>query len=211
MNPKLFRFLFSRYVSRMVRKCWLDDHFNASELETILQQTWTDYLAEADKIPKQANLGNALMMHFAALTLSAYRILHRQGIPKEEAIEMVSRVTKHITYTWTKRGKVLLTPFFPNKLNRLYAGMQFIMHTLFSRPGYQFTVERFVDGFREDVTQCPVAVYMKEKGIPELCVRAWCGVDPGVVAIMDGKLTRTGTLAMGRDYCDFVFHLAEED
>ena len=210
MKAKLFRFLFSRYVHRVVRECWLDTHFSAEELDVLLQRVWTDYLKEAGTIPEQANLGNTLMMQFAGLTLSAYRILLAQGVPKAKAILMVSQITKHITYTWTKRGKVLLKPFFPNKLNRLHAGAQFIMHTLFSRPGYQFTVERFPDSFRLNVYQCPVAAMMKARGVPELCTHAWCGVDPGVVEILDGKLTRTGTLSMGTERCDFVFCLAEE-
>ena len=210
MNAKLFRFLFSRYVRRVVRNCWLESHFSADELDTFLQQVWTDYLNEAASIPRQANLGNALMMQFAGLTLSAYRVLLAQGIAKAKAILMVSAVTKHLTFTWTKRGKVLLTPFFPKRLNRLHAGAQFIMHTLFSRPGYQFAVERFPDSFRLNVYQCPVAAMMKAKGVPELCTHTWCGVDPGVVEIMDGKLTRTGTLAMGAERCDFVFHLRDQ-
>lgn len=210
MNAKLFRFLFSRYVRRVVRDCWLESHFSADELDALLQQVWTDYLNEAASIPHQTNLGNALMMQFAGLTLSAYRVLLAQGIAKAKAIMMVSAVTKHLTYTWTKRGKVLLTPFFPKQLKRLHAGAQFIMHTLFSRPGYQFTVERFADRFALTVTQCPVAAMMKAKGVPELCTHAWCGVDPGVVEILDGKLTRTGTLAMGAERCDFVIGVGEE-
>lgn len=210
MNPKLFRFLLARYVRRVVRQCWLESHFTAAELDALLKDVWADYLSKAGSIPQQANLGNAIMMHFSALSLSTVTQLCQQGIDRREAVQMVAQVTQHITYRWAKRGKVLLSPLFPDRLNRLHAGMQVVMHTLFSRPGYQFAVERFEDGFRLNVYQCPVAEWMTQQGIPALCVQAYCGVDPGVVARMDGKLTRTGTLAMGAERCDFVFHVAED-
>ncbi|NQS91007.1 MAG: L-2-amino-thiazoline-4-carboxylic acid hydrolase, partial [Chloroflexi bacterium] len=60
-------------------------------------------------------------------------------------------------------------------------------------------------GYFLDVKRCPVAELMAANHASELCVQTWCGVDFGLVEIIGGTLQREGTLAMGRDKCDFVF------
>ena len=209
MSPRLFEILFSHYLRRTVIKLWTekqtDPALESQNIHSILESTWSIYHKRVGQMPRQANLGNWLVMHFAFLTLSAYQAMRDFGLTEETAVELIQDLTWQITSTWTRRAKRVSAPFFRSRLEQVKYFVVWIMKTLFSTPAYRFKMGEMDNGFYLDVLQCPVAELMKSKGVPDLCIQSWCGVDFGLVEILGGELARTGTLAMGKEKCDFRF------
>ena len=58
-----------------------------------------------------------------------------------------------------------------------------------------------------DCTQCPVAAFFIKQDAPELCVRTWCALDYPLAQKWGGRFERSDTLAMGKDHCDFHWHI----
>ena len=209
LQPKLFELLFSRYLHRTALKLWSEKQtvpaLDSKNIHIILESTWSIYHSQARQMPKQANLGNWLVMQFAFVTLSAYQAMRDFGLSEETAIGLIQDLTWQITSTWTRRAKRVSTPLFRSQQRQLKFFVERIMKTLFSAPAYQFKMGELENGFYLDVLQCPVAELMKSKGVPDLCIKSWCGVDFGLVDILGGELVRTGTIAMGKGKCDFRF------
>ena len=175
----------------------------------ILESAWGIYHSQVRQMPKQANLGNWLVMHFAFLTLSAYQAMRDFGLTEETAVGLIQDLTWQITFTWTRRAKRISTPLFHSQMDQVKFYVAQIMKTLFSPPAYRFKMGELENGFYLDVLQCPVAELMKSRGVPDLCIQSWCGVDFGLVEILGGELVRTGTIAMGKEKCDFRIFTAQ--
>jgi len=209
MQPKWFEILFSRYLLRTALKLWAEKQItpvlDSQNIPTILKSTWGIYHNRIKQMPRQANLGNWLVMHFAFLTHSAYLAMRDFGLTDETAVGLIQDLTWQITSTWTKRTKRVSTSFFRSQQGQLKFFVGLIMKTLFSTPAYRFKMGEMENGFYLDVLQCPVAELMKSKGVPDLCIKSWCGVDFGLVELLGGELVRTGTIAMGKEKCDFRF------
>ena len=58
-----------------------------------------------------------------------------------------------------------------------------------------------------DVTQCPLADYFRDQGVPELTPHAACNLDHCLARAFDVELVRTQTIADGAEYCDFRWKL----
>ena len=58
-----------------------------------------------------------------------------------------------------------------------------------------------------DVTNCPVADYLKQQGVPELTRFAACNLDHRMAQNWGVKLERTRTIAEESSYCDFRFQI----
>ena len=209
-STTIFQILTRRYIRKTATQCWAPTPFQPEVLKAVLDTTWDYYFDEAVKLPPQKNPGNWLVMNLAVMTLGAHEALTERGFDNETANGMIYQVTWKITSSWTKLGKRLTAVFFHKPMKHLYFLMNFVMKTLFSPPGYCYQVQQAGEGFALDVHRCPVAELMAAKGIPELCVRAWCSVDGGVVELVAGQLERSGTLAMGKEKCDFVFLPADK-
>lgn len=145
------------------------------------------------------------MMQLAFLSLAAHRALTRFGLDDDTANQMIYQLSWHITSTWTKRAQRFSGLLFKSQKNQLKFFVKAVMKMLFSPPGYQFQSGEMDKGFFLDVHRCPVADLMTARGKSDLCVDTWCSVDFGLVEIFGGHLQRTGTIAMGKDKCDFQF------
>ncbi len=208
-QTKLFRYLLSRYLYRITVRLWSENEeglvLSPQNIKSILDSSWEKYEARIIDLEKQGNLGNWLVMNFAYLTLSAYQIMVDSGIDKEVAIDMIREMTWEITSSWANRAKRVSKYIFQDQLNQLKYFVDIIMKTFFSPPGYKFEQGKTENGFYLDVQRCPVAELMISNGASDLCITTWCGVDFGLVESLGGSLQRTGTLAMGKKKCDFVF------
>jgi len=208
-QSKLFKFLLSSYLRRLTGRLWLADQselgFSKKGLDLILKQSWDKYSKSVLESDKQANLGNWMVMNFAHLTLGAFQVLIEQGLSEQDAINLIYKLTWEITSTWTKRAKRFSGVIFREPKRELAYFVDLVMKTFFPPPAYRFVTGEINNGFFLDVKRCPVAELMATNGISDLCIQTWCGVDFGLVKIIGGSLQREGTLAMGRDKCDFVF------
>ncbi len=210
MELRSFKLISNRYLKRSALRVWTENqpdiHLSTRNIKSILDTSWDNYQTKAAEIPKQSNLGNWLMINFAYLTMAANQALVDFGISEETSRNLIKDLTWDIASTWTKRGQKFSNVFFQNQMKQLEFFVDLIMKTLFSPPGYQFERGNTKDGFFLDVHQCPVAEIMNSNGTADLCIQAWCGVDFGLVEILGGNLKRSGTIAMGKKKCDFVFH-----
>lgn len=77
----------------------------------------------------------------------------------------------------------------------------------FNSPGYK--LERIPSdcGIAFNILACPIASYLQQQGGADLCVASWCNLDFALAEMWGGKLERTGTLAEGKDRCDFQFKI----
>jgi ubiquinone biosynthesis protein len=81
----------------------------------------------------------------------------------------------------------------------------------FGAPGYQWRDVSGVEGeVAFDCTRCPVAELFARHNASELCVRTWCELDFPLAEKWGGRLERTGTIAMGKERCDFRWLVAAE-
>ena len=206
---RLFKLFMARYLRRLTKRIWLIDQpelgLSNNDLNRILESSWKEYFRLISELDKQANLGNWLVMNFAYLTLAAYQVFLKRGMKEQEAIKLIYQLTWHITSTWALRAKRVSKSIIRAPMRELAFFVDLVMKTFFSPPAYQFDTGKTGRGFYLDVKRCPVAEMMAANNASELCIQTWCGVDFGLVEIIGGSLQREGTLAMGREKCDFVF------
>lgn len=214
--PKFFRMLFSRYLTRMTRKIWVGkalshtdpdaDKLDKSDVQKVLKHTWEIYQVEAPRLSKQPGIRLWLVMNFACLTLSAMQALMSTGIARDDAIQLIREMIWQVTSASTSTANRLTRVFLRDQMRRLEYLVDLVMKVVFCKPAYQTAKGQLEGGFYMDVRTCPVAVYMRANQAADLCVGTWCAVDFGLVEITGGRLERSGTLAMGKEKCDFKFY-----
>lgn len=205
----LFKLFISSYLRRQTKRIWLIGQpelgLSNNDLNLILASSWNEYFRLISELDKQVNPGNWLVMNFAYLTLAAYQVFIKRGMNEQEAIQLIYQLTWHITSTWALRAKRVSKSIFNAPMRELGFFVDLVMKTFFSPPAYRFDTGKTGKGFFLDVKRCPVAEMMAANNASELCIQTWCGVDFGLVEIIGGSLQREGTLAMGREKCDFIF------
>lgn len=178
---------------------------SSSDLRPIVERIWEIYLFEAPTIPQQKNLRTTLVMNFACLTFSGYTAMIEAGMAKQEVIDSIYDLTWDITARSTRLANRISKLLIKDASRRMEYLVDLVMKLVFSPPAYQTQKGVVQGGFFMDVCSCPVAEYMISKDAAELCVQTWCGVDFGLVELIGGRLERSGTRAMGKEKCDFVF------
>lgn len=213
MKPKIFVLLFSRYIRRTAFIKWSEKDSGVSltsrEVGLVLNAAWDNYTIGANQLSKQANIGNWFVMNFGYLTLSAFQALVDFGLDETSSIELIRDITWHVTSKGAKLAERFSKRVFRDQLKQLDFFVSLVMKTLFSRPGYQFSQGTLENGLFLDVHQCPAAELMKLNDGSELCIESWCNVDFGLVEILGGRLIRTGTIAMGKEKCDFRIYRSQ--
>lgn len=93
-----------------------------------------------------------------------------------------------------------------------YAGSDFSGPELPSNVSSPFRTEMVIvtdsaDEYRVKMTHCESADYFRSKGMPEIGALLSCGVDFAVERLRcpDWDFSRTQTLMMGADHCDFCW------
>jgi ubiquinone biosynthesis protein len=208
-HSRLFKFLFNNYLQNQARINWIEipeiGLVSEKEIQTWLHGAWGFYFPLTNELPRFGNIGNWLVMNFAALSIATFQSLTNHGIDEIIATKMIGSITWRITSKWSSRAQRFTKLLFRDQLDQLKFFVNGVMKTLFRSPGYQFDFVDHENGFLLNVRRCPVADLMKAKGVSDLCVQTWCGVDFGLVDIFGSELVREGTIASGKIFCDFNF------
>lgn len=176
----------------------------SGEVEVILAEMWERYYALEPTVAIERTLGAVFTSHLAALTLAMHQVLVRHGIGEKESHRLIYGIGWKF-YTQMGEPPLLFAAAFtrdPGKRLRLATDLFRLFP--FGSPGYGW---RDVPGGEGtvafDCTRCPVAEFFAKHHASELCVNTWCNLDFPLAEKWGGRLSRTGTIAMGKDHCDF--------
>jgi L-2-amino-thiazoline-4-carboxylic acid hydrolase len=154
-------------------------------------------------------LGGRLMLEAAALTVALYDVLVAEGLAEADARAEVARVTAAIYDVMAKPPWLIARLAARSPHRRLKLATDAFRRFPFSEPAYLMKdVAADARTVAFDVVRCPVAEYMAQKGLAELCVESWCNLDFALAERWGASLERTMTLAGGAERCDFRWHSA---
>ncbi|MFQ5596376.1 MAG: L-2-amino-thiazoline-4-carboxylic acid hydrolase [Anaerolineae bacterium] len=94
--------------------------------------------------------------------------------------------------------------------------MDWFVRFPYTAPGYQM---QYVEAEKNTVAfdvgwcptyRCPAADYFARQGLSELCVSAFCDLDPPLADQWGVTLERSQTLAGGATHCNFRFRPRQE-
>jgi hypothetical protein len=204
MKPTLFKIWLRSELKMVAFRTWRGTLSNA-QIHLILKDTWRCYPTLARALGKQPNLRTWFVMSCACLTLAAYRSMLELGFEPQQAIELITALTWKVTSTVTWSVDRVSHLVFWRQPRRMKALVNLAMSLLFCKTAYRTEKGKSEVGFYMNVHTCPVAEYLTANDAADLCINAWCGVDPGLVEILGGRLERGGTIAMGEEFCDFRF------
>lgn len=183
----------------------------ALNVPDILHETWDRYeMLEAD-LPVAETIGAMLTTHLAALTLAAHQSLMAQGLSANESHRIVYRIGWSIYERMSELPLLLARTLTTSPQKQMRIATDLFRQFPFGSPAYGWRdvdTEPTVVGF--DCTKCPVAAYFGKHDASELCVQTWCALDFPLAQKWGGRLERTGTIAMGKDHCDFRWHTGPE-
>jgi hypothetical protein len=205
MKPTLFKIWLRSELRVAAYRTWRGTLSNA-QIHLILKDTWKRYPTLARALGKQPNLRTWFTMSCACLTLAAFHSMLELGFEPRQAVELIAALTWKVTSTVTWSVDRVSHLVFWRQPRRMKALVNLAMSLLFCKPAYRTEKCKLEGGFTMDVHSCPVAEYLIANGAGELCVSAWCGVDPGLVELLGGRLERRSTIAMGEEFCDFKFY-----
>jgi hypothetical protein len=157
----------------------------------------------ADVRPRHSP-GVNLLVRYLEWDCALYQAAQEHGLSKSQAGALIEEIN------WEIFGPVTAASF---KLSRLRSSqlqarvrwlldMMFLM--IFTSPFRRQTLSS-KEGIAFDVTACPLAVYLRSQGAPELTHHAACSLDQRMARDWGVKLIRSQTIAEGASYCDFRF------
>jgi ubiquinone biosynthesis protein len=180
----------------------------AKQADAVLAGTWDRYYVLEPSLPIERNLGAVFTTHLAAITLGMHKMLLEYGVDKEESYRLIHDIGWKF-YTEMAEPPLLLAAAFthdPEKRLRLATDL-FRLYP-FGAPGYGWRdVQAGEDVVAFDCTRCPVAEFFAKHRASELCVETWCHLDFPLAEKWGARLERTGTIAMGKDHCDFRWYV----
>jgi ubiquinone biosynthesis protein len=179
--------------------------FTRAESDRLLEETWVHFAALAGTRPHQPTLGARQNILLAALTVAFFRALLASGVERSYAIELVGDAAWRIYARWGRLAAVATAPFGGHPPDRLRRRVNLFLRYPFGPPGYRFIDREEPQGRALDMVHCPIAGYMREQGVADLCVGTWCSLDFPLAEMWGGHLQRRGTLAGGAGRCDFRF------
>jgi predicted unusual protein kinase regulating ubiquinone biosynthesis (AarF/ABC1/UbiB family) len=209
-SPDAGRNLLRGVIERHARPI-LASHGTALNVPEILSATWHQYdLLEAG-LPVAETSGAMLTTHLAALTLAIHKSLMAMGLSAEEGHRIVYRIGWSIYERMSELPLLLARTLTTNPQKQMRIATDLFRQFPFGSPAYGWRdvdTEPTVVGF--DCTMCPVAAYFGKHDASELCVQTWCALDFPLAQKWGGRLERSGTIAMGKDHCDFRWHTGPE-
>lgn len=176
----------------------------AADVDALLSATWQGYYEIEASVPVEWTLGAVFTCHLAALTLAMHRVLLGRGVDEAECYRLLYEVGWKL-YTDIGEPPLLVAAAFTRSLTkRLRLATDLFRMFPFGSPGYLWRDVSAGDSVVAfDCLRCPVAEFFAKHGASELCVQTWCQLDFPLAQKWGGRLERTGTIAMGRDHCDF--------
>jgi hypothetical protein len=204
--PLLFFFLPSLSF-RLVANKHLSLSSLASAKKEILQKTYSIQSEIKSKRPNHS-LGVNMFLRYMELDVALYRVLQDYKMTKEEAGQLIEEIGWEIFESGVNIS-FAFSRLASSKLQRrvkLILDVMFL--TLFTSPFNRKNLSAG-DGLFFDVTSCPVALYFKEQGVPELTKYAACKLDHRMAQVWGVKLERSQTISEGSQFCDFRFKLVQ--
>jgi ubiquinone biosynthesis protein len=180
------------------------------EIDAVLGEMWDRYYELEPTVPIERTLGAVFTSHLAALTLAMHQVLLERGIGEEESHHLIYDIGWKF-YTEMGEPPLLFAAAFtrdPDKRLRLATDLFRLFP--FGSPGYGWRDIPSKPGVVAfDCTRCPVAEFFAQHDASQLCVATWCNLDFPLAEKWGGRLSRAGTIAMGKDHCDFRWHSPE--
>jgi ubiquinone biosynthesis protein len=176
----------------------------ADRVDRVLAEMWNRYYELEPTVPIEHTLGAVFTTHLAALTLAMHEVLLREGIREQESYRLIYEIGWKFYTEMGEPPLLLAAAFTRNPLKRLRLATDLFRLFPFGSPGYGWRDVPGAEGeVAFDCTRCPVAEVFAQQGASELCVNTWCNLDFPLAEKWGGVLARTGTIAMGREQCDF--------
>lgn len=179
----------------------------ADDADAVLAEMWKGYYALEPSLPIERTLGAVFTTHLAVLTLAMHRTLQARGLDEETSYGLIHDIGWRF-YTHMGEPPLLFASAFtrdPDKRLRLATDLFRLFP--FGAPSYLWHDVPSPEGVVAfDCVRCPVAELFAKHDASELCVRTWCQLDFPLAEQWGGRLEREGTIAMGRERCDFRWH-----
>ena len=203
VNPRLLRPLLAPVARRE-----LGHRFDRPTIRRILDDSFASYLAQRDRLPREASVGGRMMVHFAALTVGLYRALLSKGVTEEEARDLTAAVTWRAFRRMATVPTALARMRMGSPRARVQRANDLFRRFPFSQPSYQMVdIASGPNVVAFDVQRCPVAEYFRSQGLGALCQVSWCNLDFRLAREWGIRLERPLTIAGGAGRCDFRWQI----
>ena len=180
----------------------------SQDVPEILDATWQRYDALEVGVPVAQTVGAMLTTHLAALTLAIYQSLMAEGLSAKQAQGIVYQIGWSIYERMSELPLRLAKTLTSNPKKQMRIATGLFRHFPFGSPSYGWRdVDAGPNIVAFDCTKCPVAAFFKSHDASDLCVETWCALDYPLAQKWGGHLARSGTIAMGKDHCDFRWHI----
>jgi L-2-amino-thiazoline-4-carboxylic acid hydrolase len=154
--------------------------------------------------------GVNLIVRYLEWDRALYQAVQEHGLSRSEAGILIEEIN------WEILGPITAASF---RLSRLHSSqlqsrvrwlLDMIFLMIFTSPFRRQSLPSRED-VAFDVTACPLAVYLRSQGAPELTSHAACSLDYRMARGWGMKLIRSQTIAEGASHCDFRFKVREKD
>jgi hypothetical protein len=180
----------------------LDPRFSKEELARIVHAAADDHAAAQPQLPHDTG-GARVMLHLAALSIGLYRALLAR-VDEATARRYTANVTWRLVRSMMAIPTAVAALTAPPGPERLRRATDLVRRYPLGPPAYQVVdVEGADCAVAFDVLRCPVADYFASQGLADLCCEVFCELDHRLAAEWGVELERSGTLAGGKDRCDF--------
>ncbi len=155
------------------------------------------------------SIGVNLLIKYMEWDAALYQVALEDGLAKEEAGKLIEAINWRIFKPATNLTFHLSRLRSSKLLTRVQWMTDLLFKTMFTAP-FQYRNIPTRDQVAFDVTQCPLAKYFRDLGIPELTKYAACSLDHYMAAQWGMTLQRTTTIGEGAPLCDFRFRVNRE-
>lgn len=183
----------------------LSERLSSRGADQLLKKT-VNRQAELRKSRPHYSLGVNLLIKYMEWDAALYQAALDDGIAKEEAGKLIEAINWRIFEPSTKLTFQLSRLRSSKLLTRVQWITDLLFKTMFTAP-FQYQNIPSQDQVAFDVTQCPLAKYFRDLGIPELTKYAACSLDHYMAAQWGMTLQRTTTIGEGAVLCDFRFRV----
>lgn len=176
----------------------------ANELDMVLGDMWDRYYELEPSIPIEKTLGAVFTTHLAAAALAMYEVLIRYSVGESEAYRLIYDIGWKLYSEMGEPPLLFAAAFTDDPTKRLRLATDLFRYFPFGAPAYAWRDVPSDDGVVAfDCMRCPVAEFFAQHNASELCVNTWCNLDFPLAEKWGGELSRTATIAMGAECCDF--------
>ncbi len=187
------------------RNCPERGRFTAGEVDQFVREAWRRVEHVAPNLPKEPTFGSRMNVMLACLSFSMLTVLLGRGVERQYAIELIADAAWKVYQKWAILPKVFARLLTRSAAKRMEVCVNAFLRFPFNPPGYQFESAPSDSSIAFNILGCPIARYLQKHDAADLCVASWCNLDFALAEMWGGKLERTGTLAEGRQQCDFHF------